>query len=190
MTEPVTLKMLKIASTNGQLCDRAVHKQGGGVSKRKRLHKGHCSCLTVSTIIPQQRTCTAAPLQWAWMAFVTGGGLHRLTLAASTRQYRCEGRCKMAHYIVWHIVQRRVEERKWKGWRKGALQFQTVSFHAPPPPPRWTSLTLQGLYVVSDLSFSLWDDISQVWKRWEDREHMMGHNHWKYIRMGTVWIFS
>lgn len=33
-------------------------------------------------------------------------------------------------------------------------------------PPRWTSLTLQGLYVVSDLSFSLWDDISQVWKRW------------------------
>lgn len=57
-------------------------------------------------------------------------------------------------------------------------------------PPRWTSLTLQGLYVVSDLSFPLWDDISQVWKRWEDRERMMGHNHWKYIRMGTVWIFS
>lgn len=70
MTEPVTLKMLE----NGQLCDSGVDKQGGGVSERKRLHKGHRSCLTVSTIIPQQRTCTAAPLLWAWMAFVTGGG--------------------------------------------------------------------------------------------------------------------
>lgn len=100
MTELATLKMLKIAATNGQLCDSAVHKQGGGVSEKKRLHKGHRSCLTVSTIIPQQRICTAAPLPRAWMAFVTGGGLHRLTLAASTRQYRCEGRCKMTHYIV------------------------------------------------------------------------------------------
>lgn len=62
MTEPATLKMAKIASTNGQLGDSAVHKHGGGVGERKRLHKGHRSCLTVSTIIPQQRTCTAAPL--------------------------------------------------------------------------------------------------------------------------------
>lgn len=128
-----SLRMLNKASTNRRLCDSVVHQQPRSNIRRERLRKGHLSCLTVSTISRHRQTCTVTLLLEAGPS-VGGGGVgwgHPHSLNASWK-YRC---------AKWPITLCDIlSSGGWRrgngdGRRKGALQFQTLSFDVLPDGP-------------------------------------------------------
>lgn len=178
--------MLNVASTNGQPSDSIIHNLPRSNGERKRLHKGHLSCLTVSTISLQYQTCTVTPLLGAgpgvggkWAGKVGGGRTDTLwPLHGNTGV-----RNGTLHTVTYCRAEGVEEEMGWTVKRSPAVSNCVISC-----PARWTSLTLQGLYFLPDLSCLplRWHFTSlygEGWGHWGGG-FMMGLNHWKDIGMG------